>query len=149
MKKISLNFEGYWTIQNSVPSRSGVYCVYRGKDKGETVSISQLLYVGESENMHDRVVCHERLPDWRRCLMPGESLIFSAAPIVLGRLQAEAAIIHHHKPKLNSEYRDTFPFEDTEMSLSGRISELNSYFVVKTTLSLASLLFNRTSSRSY
>lgn len=147
MKKISLNFEGYWTNQSLIPARSGVYCVYRGKDNGETVGISQLLYVGESDNMRDRVACHERMADWKRCLQYGEVLIFSAGPIITDRIQAEAAIIYQHKPKLNLEYRDSFPFEDTEMTLTGRTSELTSYFVVRRTSSTSSLFYQRTQGR--
>ena len=68
MKTISLTFDGYWleANKNELPSKPGIYCVYActyNKDVN-TVSIRKLIYVGESENVHDRIDGHERLEDW-------------------------------------------------------------------------------------
>lgn len=152
MKKFTLNFNGYWTdrSQTAIPNAPGVYCVYKGKDSGQTVSISDLLYVGESENVRDRIICHERRSDWRGCLQFGETLIFSTAPITADRVQAEAAIINQHKPRLCTEFCNTFPFEDTEMTLLGQVAELTTFFIVTQTDSfLESLLARRQFGRSW
>jgi hypothetical protein len=139
MKIVSLDFIGYWTSINPILSQQGIYCIYRGVDKGDTVEISELLYVGESEDVQDRIRYHDRFADWKRQLYSGESLIFSMAKTTSSvRLQCEAAIINHHKPKLNSEYCDFFPYEDIEVVLTGKTAELSSRFKVRST-SLASL----------
>lgn len=70
MKKINLDFDGYWREinKNSIPSKSGVYCVYSCvyNSSNKTVSIKKLLYIGESENVHDRIANHDRLEDWKK-----------------------------------------------------------------------------------
>lgn len=52
MKKINLDFDGYWREinKNSIPSKSGVYCVYSCvyNSSNKTVSLKKLLYIGES-----------------------------------------------------------------------------------------------------
>ena len=69
MKTISLIFKGYWleTHKDSVPDASGVYCVYAGTYRAETnqVSLRELVYVGESSDVRDRLANHERLKDWK------------------------------------------------------------------------------------
>lgn len=141
MKRISLIFEGYFTSESAVPSRSGIYAVYRGTNNtNNTVTLKELVYVGESSNVRDRLSGHEKKPDWERHLLYGETLIYSFAPIVADREQAEAAIINHHKPKENSEYAHSFPFEDTQMNLSGKHKFLDNSFTVRSTGQKSTLL---------
>lgn len=142
MKSISLQFDGYWTekAKKSLPSHTGIYCVYTGKENTNgTVTLNKLIYIGESENVRDRIACHEKEPDWRKHLSWGEILIFSTAPSS-DRFCAEAAMIYRHKPPVNDEYTYSFPFEDTQMSLSGQVALLIVSFVVKSTVSKASSL---------
>jgi hypothetical protein len=60
-KTIPLKFEGYYREVNreSVPNKSGVYlvyrCVYEKDTKPKpTVTLKQLIYIGESEAVRDR-----------------------------------------------------------------------------------------------
>ena len=136
MKKINLDFDGYWREinKNSIPSKSGVYCVYSCvyNSSNKTVSIKKLLYIGESENVHDRIANHDRLEDWKKELSDNETLCYSFGPIGTGdRVRAEAAMIFKHKPPMNEEYTNNFPYEDTEMVLTGKTKLLNTNFVVK------------------
>ena len=138
MKTISLEFNGYWREVNkaSVPSKPGIYCVYTctyNKDE-KTVSLNRLVYVGESENVHNRIDSHERLEDWKKQLKPGETLCYSIAEKSGDdRNRAEAAVIYHHKPPCNVEYVNSFPFPDTTINTSGRNAKLSSCFVVHDT----------------
>ncbi len=121
---------------HSIPSKSGVYCVYSCtyNSNERTVSINKLLYIGESENVHDRIANHDRLNDWKKQLGTNETLCYSFAPIGnTERIRAEAALIYYHKPCTNDEYVNSFPYEDTEMSLSGTTAKLTTSFIVRKT----------------
>lgn len=135
MKNINLSFDGYWREVNKggLPRQSGVYCVYACTYNAiaQTVSISKLLYIGESTNVHDRIANHERLNDWKKKLDTNETLCYSFAPISDNdRVRAEAALIFKHKPPMNDEYVNRFPFDDTHMSLSGKTALLTTNFIV-------------------
>ena len=137
MKTISLNFKGYWleTHKPSVPDTSGVYCVYTGTYRTETnqVSLRELIYVGESSNVRDRLANHERLKDWKRRLRAGEILCYSVATVnTIDRERAEATVIYRHKPPCNMEYINRFPYENTHIETSGRNCFLESAFTVYT-----------------
>lgn len=136
MKSISLQFDGYWAEKSAqfLPSQSGIYCVYGGKENPNgTVTINKLIYIGESENVRNRVSGHEKEPAWRRHLAWGEVLIFSSAPIAQERLRAEAALIFHHKPPVNDEYTSSFPYDETQMTVMGKSALLASSFTVRST----------------
>lgn len=135
MKTISLAFEGYWLEINKsgVPAQSGVYCVYACtyNQNKDTVTLRELVYVGESENVRNRLANHERLPDWKKRLTAGETLCYSVAAVSgSDRNRAEAAVIFHHKPPCNTEYKYSFPFESTTIQTSGRNTLLDSSFTV-------------------
>ncbi len=137
----NLYFNGYWREPNigGLPANSGIYCVYGcvyDSAKGE-VSISKLIYIGESHNVQNRVANHEKWDEWRRKLMSGEQLCFNAALIggEADRQQAEAAMIHKHKPPCNSKYVDTFPYDQTTIRTSGQNARLHKYFTVHPTSS--------------
>lgn len=105
-------------------------CTHNVQEK--TVSIRKLLYVGEAANVKERVSGHEQWQDWERELLRGAVLCFSAAPITpeSDRQRAEAAMIHHHKPPCNVEYLDSFPYDQTTISTSGKNAELDGQFTV-------------------
>jgi excinuclease UvrABC nuclease subunit len=135
-KSYALNFDGYWRAPNisKLPASSGIYCVYACTHnvQEKTVSIRLLLYICEAENVKERVPNHERWEDWEQELLRGEVLCFNAALIAPepDRQRAEAAMIHHHKPPCNVEYVDSFPFDQTTISTSGKNAKLDSQFTV-------------------
>lgn len=138
MKTISLDFQGYWLEANKsgIPAESGIYCVYACtyNSNSDTVSLRELIYVGESHNVRERIDDHERLPDWKRRLHPGETICYSFAEIgSVDRNRAEAAVIYHHKPPCNTEYKNSFPFEDTQIITSGKNALLKTSFIVHRT----------------
>lgn len=139
MKTISLNFDGYWREVNkdSVPSESGIYCVYACtyNQTAKTVSLRELVYIGESDNVHERLSNHEKLPDWKRRLKAGETLCYSVASVEsTDRIRAEAAMIYHHKPPCNTEYKYSFPYSDTTIQTSGKNAKLDTFFTVHQTI---------------
>ena len=132
--KVDLEFKGYYLEKNKkgIPAQSGIYCVYRSvySQSSDTVSLKELLYIGESANMRDRVADHEKEPDWKKHLVHGETLCFSYTPIVTERERVEAALIYKHKPVENSEYRNRFPFCTLRVTTSGRNWGLERDFTV-------------------
>ena len=85
--------------------------------------------------MNDRISGHELKEKWERQLPKGEVLCFNMAEIAPGsaRQRAEAAVIYHHKPPCNEEYSDSFPYDQTTITISGKNSELKSNFTVERT----------------
>jgi hypothetical protein len=137
-KTISIEFDGYWRDENkgSLPARSGVYCVYECtyNVKEKTVTIHKLIYIGEAEDVKNRVADHERYENWLKQVRQGNELCFSFGGIgATDRARAEAAMIFKHKPPENDEYLDSFPFDRTTMSLSGKTTLLNTSFTVNKT----------------
>ena len=138
MKNIRLDFEGYWREikKNCIPDASGIYCVYACtyNENAGTVSIRELIYVGESDNVRNRISNHERLADWKKRLRPNETLCYSFAGISENdRVRAEAAVIFHHKPPCNTEYRNSFPFDTTTVTTSGDHAKLDPAYTVSRT----------------
>lgn len=133
---MTLNFNGYRLERDksTLPSVSGIYCVYACTYVASTdsVLIRSLLYVGESENIHDRIEDHERLPDWKKKLKPSETLCYSYAEVddEDDRHRAEAATINYHKPPCNTEFVNAFPFSTTTLHISGKSKYLEPYFTV-------------------
>ena len=58
--------------KNGIPDASGIYCVYACTYNAITdkVSIRELIYVGESDNIWNRISNHERLADWKKPTRP-------------------------------------------------------------------------------
>ena len=138
-KSYALEFDGYWLEAGlgNLPAKSGIYGVYACTyDKVQnTVSLRELIYIGEAANVRDRVGGHDKWPRWRGQLKSGEVLCFNAA-VIAGEndLQlAEAAMIFKHKPRCNTTYVDAFPFDATAVSTSGSNALMQSSFTVQRT----------------
>ncbi|GAB1468901.1 hypothetical protein MASR2M64_16640 [Candidatus Cloacimonadota bacterium] len=134
-EQYTLTFGGYCrdvTI-HAIPSYSGVYCVYccTHDEYHNTLIIRELIYIGEAENVKERIYTHHMWSAWKSRLQEGERICFSYANIENAhRERCEAALINHHKPPLNTEYISNFPFDDTTINLKGKISRLESSFKV-------------------
>ncbi|OQS45854.1 hypothetical protein B0T49_20840 [Chromobacterium violaceum] len=137
-QSFGIDFSGYWREldKGSVPSKSGIYCVYRGvynKDKN-TVSLQQLIYIGESVDVRDRLANHEKLGEWSKYLKKGEELCYSFGAIPAAhRVRCEAALIFRHKPPVNTEYVKAFPHDKTSISLTGKSKFLDASVTISRT----------------
>jgi excinuclease UvrABC nuclease subunit len=126
---------GYWRNENKsgIPKHSGVYfvyeCSYNVKD--DTVTLHKRIYIGESKDVNDRIAKHEKRPDWLKHVRMGNELCFSTAPVEsVNRVRVEAAYIFKHKPTVNTDYVDAFPFDQTTVISSGKTILLNTNFTV-------------------
>ena len=134
-KTINIEFAGYWRdeIKGSLPAKSGVYCVYECTRNvmEKNITIHKQIYIGESENVKNRVANHEKHEDWLKHVKKGNELCFSFGGVgATDRARAEAAMIFKHKPPENNEYVDSFPYDRTTISLSGETALLNTHFTV-------------------
>ena len=142
-----LKFDGYWKIGEAggAAAYPGIYCLYVWSPA--KVPSSRLLYIGESENIEARVENHVDPGDdmilkltyhafmenreREQYQAKDRELYFSAAECRDERVRkrVEAAMINYHRPPANEEYVEEFPFEDTEVSVSGKIHRLDSEFI--------------------
>lgn len=132
---INLEFGGYWLDRNKsgIPSKAGIYCVYTCLyNKSEnTVSIRNLVYIGEATDVNNRISNHEKLDRFLAQCSNDEVICYSFAPVLNhDRAKAEAALIYKHKPPLNDEYVYNYPFDSVRITTKGENKFLNSDFIV-------------------
>ena len=125
LKSYSLNFEGYWREinKNGIPSKSGIYLVYRSvyDANSNTVGLKDIIYIGQAENLHDRIAKHEKLDDFNAQLQQGEELCYSVASVSSADLDVvENALIFAQKPVLNGNLKDSFNHGAVTVKLDGR-----------------------------
>ena len=136
-KSYDLRFDGYWLERSKgdVPANSGIYCVYECTIQTQTtINIRRLIYIGEAENVRERIANHEKQREWNGYVHQGNTLCYSFAPVTsIDRERVEAALIFKHKPPVNTEYKDNFPFDTTHIRISGQSSLLDSSFTVRKT----------------
>ena len=143
----NLNFSGYWIDSSleSIPNQSGVYCVYTCtyNPLSNQVNLKKLIYIGEAQNVNSRIANHEKWQTWNRQTSYGERICVSVAETNFDRDRIEAALIHFHKPPLNTEYQNTFPFPDTTVGTSGTNAFLENNFSVSANYQRVPNLFGR------
>ena len=125
MRTYSIQFDGYWLEQNkaNVPERSGVYLVYRGKyDQVEKiVKLYEIIYIGQSVDMRQRIVSHDHLDKFKKTLENGETLCYSCASVDENDLDIiENALIIAQKPRLNDYKQSGLNFSEKRFIVSGR-----------------------------
>lgn len=119
-----------------LPSYPGIYFVYEGTFNKETdnVTIQKLIYIGETNNLNDRILSHEMYDEWKNHVGEGNTLCYSTGRVPRSnRKRVQAAFIYKHKPPLNEEFIDNFPFDRTTVDSSGRTACLDSNFTVDKT----------------
>ena len=100
-RRFDLGLKGFFRNTSSLPSLSGVYCVYRGKFdvSSDSVTLYELIYIGQAADIRQRHMNHESLAEWKRSLKPGEQLWYSYAEVALASLdRCEAALIFLNQP---------------------------------------------------
>lgn len=136
MKTLEIVIEGYCPLHkcNELPECSGIYFVYTGfyNPLTKRLNIGDLIYIGESGNIRERICSHEKMDEWKSYLVNSfTTLYFSISPLSEeDRKRAEAAYIYHHKPIVNTEYKENFPFQMTRIISEGDIINLDPDFTV-------------------
>lgn len=131
----SIVFEGFVLEDEleSLPTYSGIYCIYEmvPDSKGSKYTPDRLLYIGEAGNILDRVKNHDKMNVWQFGIKSKNKLGFTYSKVdSFNRLRVKAALVFHHKPPMNEEYIDNFPFHPTIVKSSGVTELLDTLFSV-------------------
>ena len=129
MRTYNIQFEGYWLERNKndVPAKSGVYLVYRGKynQRNNSVDLSEIIYIGQSVNMRERIVNHDHIQSFESVLNFGETLCYSCAAVDKNDLDiVENALIIAQTPRLNDTKQSNLDYSEKRFQVSGRCSLL-------------------------
>lgn len=125
MKTYNVNFQGYWRDINKdgIPAESGVYLVYRGKynSSTDTIGLIEIIYIGQSKNVHDRIADHEKKELFEKQLSDGEELVYAFAPVKPEELDiVEQSLIFAQKPVVNDSHKERFEQEDAAFIIDGK-----------------------------
>jgi len=135
VKTFNTNIQGFWRDKDksSFPHHSGVYFVYVSSYNTQTkrLTLHKLIYIGESKDVNTRINGHEKYEVWKKYLSNGQELSFYTCKIDGDdRFRVEAAYIFKHKPPVNTEYKDSFPFDQTKIVSTGKTILINTNFTV-------------------
>lgn len=124
MAKYNVTFKGYRRDVNKtgLPTYGGIYLVYccTYNEHSQTVSLRDLIYIGQAINIHDRICNHDRYADFRRQLKQGEQLCYSYASVSPNDMDVvENALIFMQKPALNEDLKNHFNYPNSEFSIEG------------------------------
>lgn len=122
-----LDVQGYYKDQSRTgfPHSSGIYFVYRGIyiPHLKTVTLMELLYIGETENLYDRHNEHDKRNEFLARLQEGEELFYSFALTESlsneQRKKVEAALIYELCPPLNVQNVDSFIYDEITINVLG------------------------------
>lgn len=129
MKHFDIYFKGYRRDINkeTLPTYSGVYCVYRCifNQESSTVSLRELIYIGQAENLNERLNNHNRYDDFVRQCQQNEELCYSYAQVPLEDLdEVENALIFMQQPQLNGRLLDDYNHEEATFEIEGKTALL-------------------------
>lgn len=123
MKEFLLNFDGYWRDCNKkgLPDYSGIYMVYRCQYNAmnDTVSLIDIIYIGQATNIHDRLCTHEKYDLFKSKLQVGEDLCYSCAKVDNDVDMIENALIFAQKPVLNDQGKNEYNYERVNVRVGG------------------------------
>ena len=122
-----LDIQGYYRDESrkDFPNVSGIYFVYRGVliPHLKTVTLTELIYIGESEDINNRLQNHEKRNDFLSLLQRDEELFYSFAITDdlsnSKRERLETALIYELKPTLNIKSSGSFGYGKITINVLG------------------------------
>lgn len=125
--EIQLDVQGYYRDQsrNGFPHSSGIYFVYRGVfvPHLKTVTLRELLYIGETEDLYQRHNDHDKRDKFITKLQEDEELFYSFALTEniskKQRLRIESTLIYELRPQLNTQNMETYNYDQTIINVLG------------------------------
>lgn len=122
----TLNMQGYWLDANRhvMPSITGVYCVYACTyhPEANTVTIRDLLYVGQADDVNLRLAFHNLRETWFSCLRPGETLCYGCAQVDGRSLDVvEAIMVYCLKPCCNDNLKWRYTHSPQSVFVIGQV----------------------------
>lgn len=129
MDTYKIFFMGYRREEkmDGLPEYGGIYMVYRcvyNKD-AKTVTLKELIYIGKSENIKERITSHDKQEEFQKKLREGEEICYSYASVKEEEMDVvENGLIYMQKPPLNSQYTRSFNYPDSHFIIEGRCALL-------------------------
>lgn len=125
--EFQIDVQGYYKDQSrkGFPHTSGIYFVYRGiyAPYLKTVTLIELLYIGETEDLFQRHNDHNMRNEFMSKLNEGEELFYSLALTneltPKQRLRLESALIYELRPRLNIRDVETYDYDETTINILG------------------------------
>lgn len=125
--EFQLDIQGYYRDQSRMgfPHSSGIYFVYRGVfvPHLKTVTLMELLYIGETFDLHQQHNEHDKRDKFIAKLQEGEELFYSFALTEdfteKQRSRVESALIYELCPQLNTQNIETFDYDKTIINIIG------------------------------
>ena len=125
--EFSIDIKGYYRdgSRGLFPNYPGVYFVYRGYfvPHLKTVTLKELLYIGESGDIGTRLNNHERRDDFLSYLHADEELFYSFAVTDNlsdnHRQRIEASLIYELCPPLDTSLTESFGYSSTVIHVLG------------------------------
>lgn len=125
--EIQLDVQGYYRDQSrkGFPHSPGIYFVYRGVfvPHLKTVTLRELLYIGETEDLYQRHNDHDKRDEFITKLQEDEELFYSFALIEnvskKQRLRIESTLIYELRPQLNTQNMETYNYDKTIINVLG------------------------------
>lgn len=127
-KTYNIQIQGYYKDETRVrfPECAGIYFIYRGSlnttSQPPSAILNELIYIGETENLHQRHNDHDRREDFFNTLHYGEQLFYCYVQTnfaVEDRKRIEAALIHELQPALNIQNQVLFNYDKTTINVLG------------------------------
>lgn len=130
MKIYNILFRGYRRDSNKagLPTYSGIYMVYRCtfNQEKQTVSLKELLYIGQAQNIQDRISHHNMHQEFIDATNDGEQICYSYAEVNEQDLDiVENALIFAQKPRLNDELKDNYNHKPAQFNIEGQCALLD------------------------
>lgn len=125
MHTYKINFQGYWRDINkgNIPAKPGVYLVYRGKydSSTDTIGLIEIIYIGQGENVQQRIANNEKEELLKQQLRDGEELVYAFAPVKPEELDIiEQSLIFAQKPIVNEAHKEKFEQEEAAFKIDGQ-----------------------------
>jgi len=133
---IIIDINGYWREEDLsiILTHPGVFFVYESKfDPDEhTVDLLSLIYIGEAQNIRERIRTHEKLNLWKNLIRPDSELCFATGNVEEYFCErVKTAYVFGNNPVANYGHALQFPFDTTTLISTGKTALLKPTFTIK------------------
>lgn len=129
MKRFNIYFKGYRRDikKSTLPDYSGIYFVYRAtyNEANKTVSLKELIYIGQAKDLNQRLNNHEKYDDFLAQLKEGEIICYSYAAVDMQDLDiVEKALVYVQQPPLNTDLTKSYNHDAASFLIEGHCALL-------------------------
>ena len=116
MDVLNIDFKGYRLDADvrTLSNVSGIYIVYRCLYDSikNIVDIKELLYIGQTYNLRDNLMNHDKKLRWLKECSEKETLCYAYAEVEKDKLdRVENGLIFMQKPRMNEILTDSYNYE--------------------------------------